>query len=120
MLDVRIVAPHAWHVLAMARRASVTARATRRVMGKSCCEASVPIDVPPTIGYGRKTAEGLPQRGIFTAWDPVAQKERWFAPGGGSNGGGALATGGNLVFQVLNDGRLMAYSADKGEKMLDL
>lgn len=50
----------------------------------------------------------------------MAQKERWFAPGGGSNGGGALATAGNLVFQVLNDGRLMAYSADKGEKLLEL
>ena len=57
---------------------------------------------------------------MLSAWDPVTQTERWFAPGGGSNGGGALATAGNLVFQSLNDGRLMAYSADKGEKLLEL
>jgi hypothetical protein len=41
-------------------------------------------------------------------------------PGGGGIGGGALTTAGNLVFQVLADGRLMAYSADKGEKLLEL
>jgi hypothetical protein len=57
---------------------------------------------------------------MLSAWNPVTQKEHWFAPGGGSNGGGALATAGNLVFQVLNDGRLVAYSADKGEKLLEI
>ena len=30
------------------------------------------------------------------------------------------ATAGNLVFQVLSDGRLVAYSADKGEKLLEI
>ena len=29
-------------------------------------------------------------------------------------------TAGNLVFQVTNDGRLLAYSADKGEKLLEV
>ena len=57
---------------------------------------------------------------MLSAWNPVTQKEHWFAPGGGSNGGGALATAGNLVFQALNDGRLVAYSADKGEKLLEI
>ena len=57
---------------------------------------------------------------MLSAWDPATQKERWFAPGGGSNGGGALATAGNLVFQALNDGRLVAYSADKGEKLFEV
>ena len=41
-------------------------------------------------------------------------------PGGGGIGGGTMTTAGNLVFQVINDGRLMAYSADKGEKLLEL
>ena len=54
------------------------------------------------------------------AWDPVTQKERWRAPVGGSIGGGTVTTAGNLVFQVLNDGRLFAYSADKGEKLLEI
>ena len=54
------------------------------------------------------------------AWDPATQKERWSQPGGGSIGGGALSTAGNLVFQVVPDGRLVAYSADKGDKLFDL
>ena len=31
-----------------------------------------------------------------------------------------MSTAGNLVIQVINDGRLVAYSADKGEKLLDV
>src|SRR4051812_2254303 len=34
-------------------------------------------------------------------------------------GGGTVTTAGNLVFQVIPDGRFVAYSADKGEKLLD-
>ena len=41
-------------------------------------------------------------------------------PGGGGIGGGTVTTAGNLVLQVVNDGRLMAYSADKGEKLLEI
>jgi quinohemoprotein ethanol dehydrogenase len=41
-------------------------------------------------------------------------------PGGGGIGGGTVTTAGNLVFQVIGDGRLMAYSADKGEKLLEI
>jgi quinohemoprotein ethanol dehydrogenase len=54
------------------------------------------------------------------AWDPVAQKERWRVQGGGSSGGGTVTTAGNLVFQVLPNGLLRAYSADKGEKLLEI
>ena len=54
------------------------------------------------------------------AWDPIAQTQRWQAPGGGGIGGGTVTTAGNLVFQVIPDGRLMAYSADKGEKLLEV
>ena len=31
-----------------------------------------------------------------------------------------MTTAGNLVFQVIGDGRLLAYSADKGEKLLEI
>ena len=31
-----------------------------------------------------------------------------------------MSTAGNLVFQVINDGRLVVYTADKGEKLLDV
>jgi len=57
---------------------------------------------------------------MLVAWDPVTQKERWRAQGGGSISGGTVTTAGNLVFQVIPDGRLVAYSADKGEKLLDI
>src|SRR5439155_11238824 len=60
------------------------------------------------------------QRGALVAWDPVTQKERWRNNGGGSTGGGTVTTAGNLVFQVVPDGHLIAYSADKGEKLLDI
>ncbi len=71
---------------------------------------------PPAIGP--VPVEG--QRGVLLAWDPVTQKERWRVAGGGSIGGGTVTTAGNLVFQVVPDGRLMAYSADKGEKLLEV
>ena len=60
------------------------------------------------------------QFGVLSAWDPATQKERWFAPDGGNSGGGALSTAGNLVFQVTPGGRLRAYTADKGERLLDI
>ena len=70
----------------------------------------------PMIGP-EPTADG---RGALMAWDPVAQKMRWRQPGGGGRFGGTLSTAGNLVFQVINDGRLLAYSADKGEKLWEI
>jgi quinohemoprotein ethanol dehydrogenase len=45
---------------------------------------------------------------------------RWRAPGGGGIGGGTLTTAANLVFQTLGTGRLLAYTADGGHKLLDL
>ena len=68
---------------------------------------------PPSIGPE-------PSGGNLVAWDPVTQKERWRAQGGGSSGGGTVTTAGNLVFQVLPNGLLRAYSADKGEKLLEI
>ncbi len=69
---------------------------------------------PPVVG-----PDG-PQGGILTAWDPVTQTPRWTVPGGGSTGGGTVTTAGNLVFQVLSNGLFRAYSADKGEKLLEI
>jgi hypothetical protein len=57
---------------------------------------------------------------VLIAWDPVAQKERWRAQGGGSTGGGTVTTAGNLVIQVLADGRVVFHSADKGEKLHEI
>ena len=81
--------------------------------------APTPVKPPPP-SMGPAPIEGPGGRGALVAWDPVAQQMRWRMPGGGGIGGGALATAGNLVFQVLNDGRLLAYSADKGEKLMEI
>jgi quinohemoprotein ethanol dehydrogenase len=67
---------------------------------------------------GPEPIEG--QRGALEAWDPVNRKIAWRTPGGGGIGGGTVSTAGNLLFQVLSDGRLLAYTADKGEKLLEL
>src|SRR5438552_1659161 len=86
-------------------------------------------DAPPAPPAPPSNAKTLPavgptppegQRGMLVAWDPVTQKERWRTPGGGGIGGGTVTTASNLVIQVINDGRLMAYSADKGEKLLEV
>jgi hypothetical protein len=76
--------------------------------------AKAPV-TPPAIGP--TPLEG--QRGALIAWDPVTQKERWRASGGGGIGGGTVTTAGNLVLQVIPDGRFVAYSADKGEKLFE-
>ena len=58
--------------------------------------------------------------GGLQAWNPVTQKLAWRADGGGGIGGGTVTTGGNLVFQVTNNGMFRAYSADKGEKLFEI
>jgi quinohemoprotein ethanol dehydrogenase len=59
-------------------------------------------------------------RGHLLAWDPVAQKERWRVQYNLMWNGGTLTTAGNLVFQGTSDGRFVAYSADKGEKLWEI
>jgi quinohemoprotein ethanol dehydrogenase len=87
---------------------------------------------PGSTGYVRPTGElrklskaiGPPApegvRGGLQAWDPVRQTLVWHADGGGGIGGGTVTTAGNLVFHVINDGRFVAYSADKGEKLFEI
>jgi quinohemoprotein ethanol dehydrogenase len=79
-----------------------------------------PPTTPPLPAIGPEPIEGPGGRGALVAWDPVAQLMRWRQPGGGGIGGGTMTTAGNLVFQTINDGRLVAYSADKGEKLLEI
>jgi quinohemoprotein ethanol dehydrogenase len=57
--------------------------------------------------------------GFLMAYDPATGTERWRVPGGSAIGGGTVATGGGIVFQATG-GTLYAYSADKGEKLLEL
>jgi PQQ-dependent dehydrogenase (methanol/ethanol family) len=80
-----------------------------------------PMASPPPHGPNRTNPDGSKVRGgILSAWDPATQKERWFAPGGGQTGGGTLSLASNLVFQTLSNGHMKAFTADKGEQLLDL
>jgi quinohemoprotein ethanol dehydrogenase len=80
-----------------------------------------PMASPAPHGPDRKNPDGSKVRGgILSAWDPATQKERWFALGGGQTGGGALSLASNVVIQTLNNGRMKAFTADKGEQLLDM
>ncbi len=60
----------------------------------------------------------ITSKGNFVkAWDPVTQKARWSVTQAFS--AGLLATAGNLVFVPGSDGKLIAYTADKGERVWD-
>ncbi len=71
-----------------------------------------------STSIGPTAPEGV--RGGLQAWDPVGRKLVWRADGGGGIGGGTVATAGNLVFHVVNDGTFRAFSADKGEKLFEV
>lgn len=58
-----------------------------------------------------------PPTGELIAWDPVGQKTVWRASYPVVEGGGVLATGGNLVFQGRADGVLAVYRATDGKQL---
>src|SRR5438067_1491603 len=95
-----------------------TRRGTPGPDGARAAPTPSTVPAPPAIGP-EPPPEGQP-RNVLVAWDPATQKQRWQTPGGGSIGGGTVTTAGGLVFQVIPDGHLVAYSADKGEKLLDI
>ena len=90
---------------------------SQTAVGRGGKPGTTPKPQPPMIGpeAGRDV-----RGGFLLGWDPVTQKARWRAAGGGAIGGGTFTTAGNLVFQVIPDGRFIAYSADKGEKLFEI
>jgi quinohemoprotein ethanol dehydrogenase len=71
--------------------------------------------VPPILGPSDNYSGGL-----LIAWDPATQTERWRNEVGGASGGGTVTTAANLVIQVAPDGRVIFFSADKGEKLHEI
>jgi quinohemoprotein ethanol dehydrogenase len=70
-----------------------------------------PATGPEPLGAGNSPT--------LVAYDPVKQEIRWRVPLGNSRYGGTLSTASDLVFQVAPTGRLIAYSADKGEQFFE-
>jgi quinohemoprotein ethanol dehydrogenase len=74
----------------------------------------------PQSEYEAGTGPEVGAASSLLAWDPVAAKPRWRVKYQGTTGGGTLTTAGNLVFQGLSDGRLVAYTADTGDKLWEM
>jgi len=74
---------------------------------------SVFYDGPLSAKLGSMPAE----KGELVAWDPVGQKAAWRASYPTTEGGGVLATAGNLVFQGRGDGIVAAYRATDGAQL---
>jgi quinohemoprotein ethanol dehydrogenase len=53
----------------------------------------------------------------LTAWDPVKQRSLWSIPNPGPNGGGVLATAGDVVLQGQMDGYVNGFDAASGRKV---
>ncbi len=88
--------------------------------GLSFGRGGTPVTPMPILGPEPPNGPPAGRGGVLEARDPVTQKIVWQKPVGGAAGGGTVTTASNLVFQVLGDGRLLAYSADKGEQLLEL
>jgi quinohemoprotein ethanol dehydrogenase len=86
------------------------------------------VDLPDAVTYHRDIeiddsevvvppkADGKAHSpGRLSAWDPVAQRERWSIERPLPYNGGLLATAGGLVFQGTAMGRFEAYTADQGK-----
>jgi quinohemoprotein ethanol dehydrogenase len=58
-----------------------------------------------------------PPTGALVAWDPVKQRAAWSVSYPVVEGGGVLATAGNLVFQGRSDGIVAAYRATDGKQL---
>jgi quinohemoprotein ethanol dehydrogenase len=71
----------------------------------------------PESEYEPGTGPEVGAASSLLAWDPVAAKPRWRIKYPDVTGGGTLTTAGNLVFQGLSDGHLVAYTADAGKKV---
>jgi quinohemoprotein ethanol dehydrogenase len=76
-----------------------------------------PLPAPPGEMLFVQAVGKQVMRGSLLAWDPLQQKARWEVEYPATWNGGVLSTAGNLVLQGTAMRELVAYSADKGEKL---
>ena len=72
-----------------------------------------PFPDDPAIRQAIKGAS----KGYLIAWDPAAAREVWRVEHRGPWNGGALATGGGIVFEGTIDGRFLALDARSGREL---
>jgi quinohemoprotein ethanol dehydrogenase len=97
--------------VAAARAAAAAAAAA----GAPARPAPAPAKLRETLPFIGPDFNG----GFLMAYDPATKTEKWRVPGGSAIGGGTFTTASGLVFQATG-GTIYAYSADKGEKLLEL
>lgn len=78
-------------------------------------DALVGIPVKPQSEYKPGTGPKTRSPGALLAWDPIKREPRWVIDYPFAINGGTLSTAGNLVFQGGADGKLRAFTADKGD-----
>ncbi len=95
--------------------------AAARAAAAAAAAAAPPAHAPAAAKLREPLAAIGPEKdgGFLMAYDAATGQERWRVPGGSAIGGGTFATASNLVFQATG-GKLYAYSADKGEKLLEI
>lgn len=69
------------------------------------------------LGAPPRDIEIPPATSSLLAWNVSEQKKAWEQPLENVINGGAIATGGNLVFQGNSSGQFVAYAADTGEQL---
>lgn len=78
---------------------------------------NIGLDLPYPEDAKAAAEAAASYKGSLLAWDPIKQKKAWVQEYPNIWNGGTMVTAGNLVFQGTADGRFVAYSADKGEKL---
>ncbi len=76
--------------------------------------------LPPFEELARGIKTNTASRGVLRAWSVAEHRIVWETATASSWDGGALATGGGLVYQGDANGYLNAYSADTGQRLTTL
>jgi quinohemoprotein ethanol dehydrogenase len=93
--------------------------AAARAAAAAAAAATLPAPAPAKLREPLSAIGPTTDGGFLMAYDPASGTEKWRVPGGSAIGGGTFATASGLVFQATG-GTLYAYSADKGQKLLEL
>jgi quinohemoprotein ethanol dehydrogenase len=114
---------HSWHAMAYNPKSGLVYIPYMQ-LGSRITDEKYPRKetAEPPVHFGGVYIEllhGDPEdnKGALIAWDPVAQQARWRVQHQTLWNGGALTTGGGLVFQGTGDGILSGYDAQSGKRV---